>query len=344
MVSATSRDSYVPGMRWLVGALAVCVLLVVATPAAADYVRVAQVRPDDDVAVAGGAVAVGATPAGDSSTLSLYGLDGSVRAIALPDPAGFIEELPASASALATITLPLGGGQQIGYYGALGGPLRRLPRTLIDVAVTGDTVVSLHRRARERGRLELHDVRTGTLRRIDLAGKHVAIVTAAGRYAAYAVQFASPRETTIVVDLTTGRERYRVRTPRGSSAYGLAPDGRLWFVVRNRRSGRILTATRSRPHPRTVARMRAHPYELAVTPGEIAVARDAGPGRSQVVLIRPDGDVRAVTPSLPPIEALSYDGTTLAFGTGTCVFAGPPSAGAPSPLALDGCESATAPG
>jgi hypothetical protein len=67
---------------------------------------------------------------------------------------------------------------------------------------------------------EPRDVRTGTLRRIDLAGKRVAIVTAD------AVQFASPHETTVVVDVRTGWERYRVRTPRGSNAYGLAPDGR----------------------------------------------------------------------------------------------------------------------
>lgn len=329
-------------MRCLVGALALCALLAAATSAAADYVRLAEVRPDDDIAVAGGAVAVGATPEGGSSNLSLYGLDGSVRAIALPDPARFIEELPASASALATITLSPEGGRQVGYYGALGGPLRRLARTLIDVAVTGDTVVSLHRRRVDRGRLDVRDVRTGGLRRIDLGGRRVAVVTAAGRYAAYAVQFASPRETTVVVDVRTGRERYRVRTPRDSNAYGLAPDGRLWFVVRSRRSGRIVTATPRRPRPRTVVRMRAHPYELAVTAREIAVARDAGMDRSQVVLVRPDGEVHAVTPSLPPIEALAYDGTTLAFGTGTCVFAGPPSVGAPSPLALDGCESANA--
>jgi hypothetical protein len=237
--------------------------------------------------------------------------------------------------------VPSGGGRLIGYYGALGEPLRRLPRTLIDVAVTGDTVVSLHRRPRDRGRLELRNVRTGTLRRIDLAGKRVGIVTAAGRYAAYAVDLASPRETTIVVDVTTGREHYRVRTPTGdSNAYGLAPDGRLWFVVRNRRSGRIVTATRNRPRPRTVVRMRAHPYELAVTSQEIAVARDAGMDGSQVVLVRPNGEVQAVTPRLLPIEALAYDGITLAFGTGKCVFAGPPSGGAPSPLALDGCEPA----
>jgi hypothetical protein len=89
--------------------------------------------------------------------------------------------------------------------------------------------------------------------------------------------------------------------------------------------------------------MRAHPYELAVTANEIAVVRDAGTGRGDVVLVRPDGDVHAVTPSVPPIEALAYDGTTLAFGTGNCLFAGPPSAAVPSPLALDGCEPATAP-
>jgi hypothetical protein len=213
---------------------------------------------------------------------------------------------------------------------------------LIDVAVTGDTVVSLHRRRIERGRLELRDVRTGTQRRFNVAGKRVAVVTAAGRYVAYAVRFASPGERTIVVDMTTGRERYRVRTPRGSNAYGLAPDGRLWFVVRSPRSGRIMTATRRRPRAHTVVRMRAHPYELAVTRDEIAVARDAGMGHSQVVLVRPDGDVHAVTPRVPTVEAVAYDGTTLAFGIGSCVFAGPPSAGAPSPLVLDGCESATA--
>lgn len=325
-------------MRRRVGLLAACLLPgVVAPRAAADYTRVAQVRADDDVVVAGDAVAVGATPAGGTSTLALYGLDGSVRALALPDPADFVEEIAASRSALATITLPRGGGSQIGYYGALGGPLLRLPRAFIDIAVTGDTVVSLHGRRAGRRRLELRDVRTGRLRRIEVTRKDVALVTAAGRYAGYAAHFASPRETTIVVDLVTGRERYRVRSPRGSTAYGLAPDGRLWFVERRARSGRILTATRRRPRARTVARMRAHPYELAVAANEIAVARDAGPGRSRVVLVRPSGDVRAVTPGLPPITGLGYDGTTLAFGTRACVFAGRPSPGPPTPLPLDGC-------
>jgi hypothetical protein len=50
----------------------------------------------------------------------------------------------------------------------------------------------------------------------------------------------------------------------------------------------------------------------------------------------------AAEPSVPTIEALAYDGTQLAFGAGTCVFAGPPPTGPPAPLALDGCETPAA--
>lgn len=278
---------------------------------------------------------VGATPDGGQSSLGLHGLDGVVRPIGLPIPARFVEELAASPSALAAMTLTVGGGFQ-GYYGAVGGPLRRLPRTLIDIAVTGDTVVSLHRAPRQRGRLQLRNVRTGKLRRIDLKGARVAIVTAAGRYAAYAINFAAARETTVVVDLTTGRERYRVRTPRGSTAYGLAANGRVWFVSgTGRRSDRISTATRTHPHPRTVARMVVAPYELAVGPDAVAVARSNPQGTADVALVTPGGGVRVVTPELPGIGALAYDGTAVAFATGTCVFAGAPAE--PAPLDLAGC-------
>jgi len=316
-------------------AIALCASLVGATPAAADYTRVAQVKPDDDVAVAGSAVVVGATPPNGVSTLTLHGLDGSLRPIAFPQPTQFVEEIAANSSAMAVITQTVGGGS--GHYsGPLGGPLRRLPSTVIDIAMTGDTVVTLHRRRDDRGRLELRNVRTRSLRRINFTGERPAIVTAAGRYAAFAVNFATGRETIVVLDLNTGRERYRVRTP--GAFYGLARNGRLWFVVRDKRSSRIMTATRSRPRLRTVARMPAHPYELAVSPREVAVARDAGPGHSEIVLVRPDGTVRAVTPRVPAVDALAYDGTTLAFGAGTCVFAGPPPAGTPAMPALDGCE------
>jgi hypothetical protein len=309
-------------------------MLVPATPAVADYSQVATVPPDDDIGLVGGAVAVGATPKDGQSTLALYGLDGTVRPVPFSVPARFVEELAASPSGLAAITLPVGGGL-VGYYGAVGGPLRRLPRTLIDIAVTGDTVVSLHRARGDRGRLELRNVLTGTLRRIDLAGERVAIVTAAGRYAAYAINFASGRETTVVVDLDTGRERYRVRTPRGSTAYGLAANGRLWFVASDGRTGRISTASRTRPRPRTVVRMAVAPYELAVASNGIAVARLNGQGHSDVVLVAQDGDASVVTPDLRGLGALAYDGTTLAFAVGACVFAGPPAD--PVPLALDGC-------
>src|SRR5687767_5322014 len=108
-------------MRILVAALTT--FLVAATPAAADYSRVAQVAPDDDVAIGGGSVVVGATPTGGTSALTLHGLDGSVRPIAFPRPARFVEEIQASASAMATITQAVGGGFG-DYYGPLGGPPR----------------------------------------------------------------------------------------------------------------------------------------------------------------------------------------------------------------------------
>ncbi|MDA0172141.1 hypothetical protein OJ998_23765 [Solirubrobacter taibaiensis] len=322
-------------MRTLGAAISLTALLVVATPAAADYTRIAQVTPDDDVAIGGGSVVVGATPTDGTSALTLHGLDGSVRPIAFPRPSRFVEEIQASASAMATITQAVGGGDG-DYYGPLGGPLRRLPRTTIDIAVTGDTVVTLQRRARDRGRLELRNVRTGKRRRIEFKGERPAIVTAAGRYAAFAVNFATGDETIVVVDLRTGRERYRVRKP--NSTYGLAPDGRLWFVRGDDDPGRIMTATRSRPRPRTVARTTAYQFEYAVGPRELAVARPTAAGRSEIVLVRPNGTVRVVTPPIPSVSALAYDGTTLAFGTGTCVFAGPPPAGTPGPMTLDGCE------
>jgi hypothetical protein len=321
-----------------VGVLAAAVLFGVLV-GAADYTRVAAVQPDDDVALSRGAVLVGATPEGGVSELAFHGLDGAVRPVALPEPARFVEELAASDSAVAVIALLHPSGRQVGYFGAVGGPLRPLPQSLIDLAVTGETVVSLHdRRHRGRGWLELRRAGDGRPRRIRLEGRAVAVVTAAGRYAAYASNFASRRETTRVVDLETGRERYRVRTPP-STAYGLARDGRLWFVAGERRTGRILTATPRRPRPRTVARMRVHPYELAVTGREVAVVRNRkrlGAG-GEVVLVRPNGARRAVMPTVPSLASLAYDGTTLAFAAGACVFAGPVPAGVPAPLSLAGC-------
>ncbi|MDA0183198.1 hypothetical protein OJ997_23005 [Solirubrobacter phytolaccae] len=319
-------------MRFLgVGAVVLCGLLTGAQPAVADYARVATVAPDDDIALTGAAVAVGSTPKGGRSALALHGLDGSIRPVSIPQPARFVEELQASTSALALLTQTSTGGSA-GYYGPVGGPLRRLPRTWVDVDVTGDTVVSLHRRPEDRGRLELRDVRTGKVRRINVRGTRVAIVTAAGRYAAYATNFATGRETTVVVNLATGREHYRVRTPSRSTGYGVASNGRLWFVSHDRG---VMTASRTRPRPRMVARMRAQPYEFAVGPGGIVVSR-VGTDGAQAALVKQDGSVRALTPSLPGgVGALAYDGATLAFATGSCVFAGP-LADAP-PVALDGC-------
>jgi hypothetical protein len=203
-------------------------------------------------------------------------------------------------------------------------------RGATDVAVTGDTVVALRA-----GRLDLHDLGDGSRRRIDVPGRRLAVVSAAGRYAAYAARHASPRQVTIVIDLVTGREVYRVRT----SNYRLGPNGRLWFQRwRNRRSARIVTVAPWQRRPRALGRLRLHPYEFAAARGGLAVLRTLPAGQSEIVLVRTDGERRALTPVVPSIGSIAYDGTTLAFASGDCVFAGPVPAGTPAPLDTSGCD------
>jgi hypothetical protein len=320
-------------------------LSVTATPASAAYTRVSSVPADDELALAGESVIVGSTPQGGRSSLTVNGLDGTIRPVALPSPAGLIEEVDGSRSALAVITIPSDGGRLQAFFGRQGERLRRLPRPWVDVAVSGDRIVSLHDRAGNRpARLEVRDLGTGQRRRIRLRESGTGVVTAAGHYAAYLARLGSARrEHVTVVDLHTGRERYRT-TPLGDvSTYGLAPDGRLWFVKAARRSGRVLTATPRRPRPRTVARLPLQPYALAVTRTSVAVVGDARHERGRVELIRRDGTRRAVTPTVPAAGAIAYDGRTLAFTTGSCVFAGPPPpATTPSALDLTGCQRAPA--
>jgi len=72
--------------------------------------------------------------------------------------------------------------------------------------------------------------------------------------------------------------------------------------------------------------------------GGLAVIHSLEAGRSEVVLVRTNGERRAITPPVPTIGSIAYDGTTLAFASGDCVFAGPVPAGPPTPLDTSGCE------
>ena len=309
-----------------------------APAAAADYARLADVLPDDDIAIAGDNVIVGTSPQRKDSTLTAYGLDGTVQPIPLAGEYGFVEEIDATAEALATILIPESGGRPRSLRPPLG-PLKRM-RSAIDVAVTGDTVVALReRRARGRGWLDLLDLGDGSRRRIDVPGRRLAIVSAAGRYAAYASQFASPRQVTIVIDLVTGREVYRVRHPPGTTYYRLAPNGRLWFQVWDRRrSARVVTVAPWRRRPRSLVRLPLSPYQFAAVRGGLAVIHSLGAGRSEVVLVSTSGERRAITPPVPAIGSIAYDGATLAFASGGCVFAGPVPAGPPAALDTTGCN------
>jgi hypothetical protein len=330
----------VRNVEWRVPALAVF-LAVVAAPSAtaADYVRLADALPDDDLAIAGNKVLVGTSPQRTRSTLTAYGLDGSVQDIPLAGRPDFVEEIDTSAEGLATIL-----NQSVGpvafYYGPPLGPLVRMRRAT-DVAVTGDTVVALRERRRH-GWLELRDLGDGTKRRIDIPGHGLAVLSAAGRYAAYTAHFTSPRQVTVVIDLETGREAYRVRTPGGETDLAfsrLGPNGRLWFQIWDRRrSARLMTVAPWRRRPRTLARLPLHPYQFTAVRGRLAVIQTVDSDHSRVVLIRPSGERRAITPPVPLVGSLAYDGTTLAFAAGDCVFAGPIPTGPPAPLDTAGCD------
>ena len=66
----------------------------------------------------------------------------------------------------------------------------------------------------------------------------------------------------------------------------------------------------------------------------IALARGDARARTEVALLGFDGRLRPVTPLLPRVGAIAFDGRTLAFSVGNCVFTGPAEL---SSVATDGC-------
>jgi hypothetical protein len=85
-----------------------------------------------------------------------------------------------------------------------------------------------------------------------------------------------------------------------------------------------MTATPRHPEPIRLAHLALHRATLAAGEDHVAVVAGHPQIAGQVTLIGLDKRRRALTPRLPRLDALEYDGRTLAFQTGNCVFAGPP--------------------
>jgi hypothetical protein len=193
--------------------------------------------------------------------------------------------------------------------------------------VSGSRVASI-----ERHRLVVRDVAAGgaEVLRVPLPAGAFDVRAAGGFAAVFA------RGHIVVLDLATGAERYRV--PAQIVDWGLGSDGRVvvmpvWADVET-----ILTATPEDTGLRPLVRVDIVSPRVAVARDSIAVIRRARGGLARVVIAGLDGSVRTVTPAFARMNELAYDGTTLAFNAGLCVYAlrvdGAPPGRAPD----DGCS------
>jgi hypothetical protein len=101
---------------------------------------------------------------------------------------------------------------------------------------------------------------------------------------------------------------------------------------------RIQTATPARPRLRTLARVWPASYAVAVAHGEIAFVERLGDTTGHVVVIKPDGSRRAVTPVMRVSGPLAFDGRVLAFHSGSCLYAGFVPATEPAAAPADDCQ------
>jgi hypothetical protein len=107
---------------------------------------------------------------------------------------------------------------------------------------------------------------------------------------------------------------------RGS--YAIAANGRI--VVVGGEFERVQTASPADPHLRTIARVHAAPYAVAIVGTRIVFEELLSRSTGRLVLLRPNGHSRAITPRMALGGlGLAFDGHTLAFVSGGCVYAGP---------------------
>jgi hypothetical protein len=196
----------------------------------------------------------------------------------------------------------------------LDGPLRTLKHRITTARLAGHRLVLLQG-ARDREWLRVRDLRTGKTKRLARPGLGLRSLLAAGNF----VSIEGEDRRVLVLDVRTGKRVYSVRLNNGGT-HRLLEDGRIVLV--DGEFERIQLATPARPRLRTIARVHAAPYTLTTAGDDIQFVVHLSDSTGRIVKLTTGGTMRALTPRMP-LGTLAYDGETLVFSSGTCVFAGP---------------------
>ena len=311
-------------MRVRSALITLLVALTLATPAAADCRRLAETdRSEEGLAVAGGQV-FGLAKAEGRYSFSAFAADGTERRLVRLGRYGFLA-VDASPQALGALT-PRGF-----WLGPFAGPLVRRAEIPVDVAVSGSTVLTLEGEQSHEA-IVARDLAAGGAPRqvVHPPDRDPSQLHAAGPYVSVVINHEAENSALLVYEIATGRLVYRLETGP-VNGYDLGPDGRIVLVGGTNGRVPIMTATPAQPQLRTIARLRVMPY-IALGGAEIALAQNRSVSR--MLLLNLDGTHRVVSGPIGPVSSLAYDGATLAFAAGHCLYGG---TGARGPATDDGC-------
>jgi hypothetical protein len=303
---------------------AAALALALPASAAADYRPLDEVNVfETQIAVAGDEVFAGITT-DELTGLNAYGLAGGTRTLV---PLGRDGYGSVDASPQAVVAWTSRGP----WFGPPAGPLSLIPDDVQSVAATGSTVLTLEGRPRN-AVLIARDLAAGaTPRLVVRPGRDPAELRAAGPYVAVVVDHEALTSRIVVYEIATGREVFRLPA-YPVNGYDVGPDGRI-VLTGDRMRGRvpIETATPAAPALRTIATLRVLPY-VALAGDKIALARRGAVSR--LMLLGLDGTRETVSGPIGPVSSIAYDGTTLAFVAGHCLYGG---TGPTGPVTSDGC-------
>jgi hypothetical protein len=304
--------------------LAAALLLALPASASAEYRVLGEVPGHEEpLAVQGGEV-FALERERPIDAFSAFGLNGEIRDLLPLGREGGLFAVDASAQAVAAIT------SRGGWFGPPAGPLALVPDDLAGVAVSGSNVLVLegtpHREA-----IVVRDIATGAVPKlVARPGESPTELKAAGPYVSVVINHEAANSAIVVYEIASGREVYRLETGP-VNGYDLGPDGRIVYAAGSRGRIPIQTATPAEPRLRTIARLRAMSY-VALAGDEIALAR---PGAvSRMILLGLDGTQQTVSGPIGRVTSIAYDGATLAFIAGHCLYGG---TGPSGPSTSDGC-------